>query len=154
AGAADEFTPPAVAPGGSDFTHDRLVLFREIHLRGEQIGTVYIESDLAAQNLRLRRFAGIVALILPACLLVVFLLSSRLQRIISRPLLRLSETARAVSSAKDYGIRAIKSAPDELGTLVDRFNEMLAEIEERDDKLQRSRNFYLTLLEDFPVPVW
>src|SRR5206468_10054590 len=58
--------------------------------------------------------------------------SSDLQRIISRPIFHLAKTARAVSNDKNYSVRATKHGNDELGQLIDGFNEMLGQIQERD----------------------
>src|SRR5262249_1110224 len=71
--------------------------------------------------------------------LVVFLISLKLQRVISGPILHLAQTAKIVSVEKNYAIRAVKQAQDELGLLVDGFNEMLAQIQDRDEELQRHR---------------
>jgi signal transduction histidine kinase/ActR/RegA family two-component response regulator len=68
--------------------------------------------------------------------LAALLLSSRLQRLVSRPILDLAGTARAVSERKDYSIRAAKLGGDELGHLVDAFNDMLGQIQERDSELR------------------
>ncbi len=66
-------------------------------------------------------------------------LSSGLQRLVSRPILDLSETARAVSEGQDYSLRAAKRGGDELGGLVDAFNQMLDQIQERDSALQQAK---------------
>jgi signal transduction histidine kinase len=52
----------------------------------------------------------------------------------------LAQTAKAVSGAKDYTIRAEKHTNDELGQLVEGFNEMLEEIQRRDDELRVHRD--------------
>jgi TMAO reductase system sensor TorS len=78
-------------------------------------------------------------LVLLACGCIAFVLAARLQRLISDPILRLAQTAKAVTVLKNYGIRAVKLTDDELGLLIDGFNEMLAEIQQRDYDLQRHR---------------
>ena len=65
------------------------------------------------------------------------MLSSRLHRFISLPVLSLARAAKAVSDRKDYSIRAVKHSQDELGSLADAFNEMLAQIEARDSELRQ-----------------
>jgi light-regulated signal transduction histidine kinase (bacteriophytochrome) len=70
---------------------------------------------------------------------VALLLSSRLQRLISGPILALADTARAVSERRDYTIRAAKRSADELGALVDAFNDMLVQIQRRDSELQEAK---------------
>ena len=66
-------------------------------------------------------------------------LSSRIQRYISDPILRLAEVARSVALEKNYSVRAAKQSNDELGQLVDGFNEMLGQIQPRDAALQSAR---------------
>jgi len=64
-----------------------------------------------------------------ASLLVAYLISTRLQRQISQPLLALAETATAISERRDYSVRASKISEDEFGQLTDAFNHMLARIQ-------------------------
>ena len=122
------------------FEGDRLIVFKSVKLNGQKIGAVCLKSDLEELHARLRRFAGIVLAILTGTALLAFLLSSRLQRIILRPIVHLAEVARTVSSEKTYALRAVKHADDDLGQLTDNFNHMLAEIERRDEELTRHRD--------------
>ena len=64
-------------------------------------------------------------------------LAARLQRVISGPVLHLVESAQHVTNSNDFTIRAQKETGDELGELVDRFNEMLATLQTRDEELDR-----------------
>ena len=75
---------------------------------------------------------------------IALLVSSMLQKVISVPLVRLTAIAEKVSIEKDYSLRAEKYTDDELGVLVDRFNEMMAQIYERDE-IVRSSNEELEL---------
>jgi two-component system, sensor histidine kinase len=79
-------------------------------------------------------------LILAVSGVVAYLLGDHLQELISEPVVHLAQTAKAVSSRKDYTIRAQKRMNDELGQLVDGFNEMLGEIEQRDAALRHHRD--------------
>jgi len=108
-------------------------------LYDQLVGTVYLESDLKEIQARLTRFAGIVAIVLLGTSLFAFLLSSKLQGVISKPILQLAHTARMVSIEKDYTVRVVKQSDDEVGRLIDGFNEMLAQIQGRDQELQRHR---------------
>ena len=125
---------------GSRFYSGYLVACEPIVLDGEVIGRVCLVSDLNAMRDRIAQYIGVVALVLFASLLIAFLISSRLQRMISEPISGLARTARAVSVEKDYTIRATKQGRDEIGTLIDGFNEMLGQIEERDARLQTARD--------------
>src|SRR5204863_6334349 len=112
---------------------------QSIRLNGQSIGTIYLESDLDELDLRLKRFTGMVGLILVITSLAAFGLSSRLQRSISQPISHLAATARKVSREKNYAVRAARLSEDELGQFTDTFNEMLSEIERRDGELVRHR---------------
>src|SRR6185436_16277684 len=106
---------------------------------GEQIGMLFVESKLDQVQYRIGRSVGIAFAVLALSMIVALLLSARLQRVISGPVLELADTARAVSAKKDYGVRAQKRSADEVGVLIDSFNEMLAQIQKRDMDLQEAR---------------
>src|SRR5215210_1826887 len=130
---------PARPAKDSGFEPDALVVFRPVKLEGQTIGTVYLRSNLDALTSRVKVQALTVGAVFLASGIVALFLSSGLQRLISRPILDLAETARTVSDRKDFSIRAAKRSSDELGHLVDAFNEMLVQIQERDTELQRAK---------------
>jgi PAS domain S-box-containing protein len=134
------FTPPALPPNGSAFQGQRLTLSRPIVHQGETVGAIYLESDMQALYSRLTRYAWIVGVVFAAAVLIAYALSSRLQRLVSDPILHLARVARAVAQEKNYALRATKQSNDELGQLVDGFNDMLAQIQERDAALQTARD--------------
>src|SRR5437879_6680105 len=123
---------------GHRFEHDGLILFRKIVFKGEPIGTVYIHSDLQEMNARIWQYLGITLFVLLASSSVALVVSSRIQRRITKPLFHLVETAKTVSREKDYTVRAVADSKDEMGMLVSAFNDMLANIgqsQEMRDKL-------------------
>jgi light-regulated signal transduction histidine kinase (bacteriophytochrome) len=71
---------------------------------------------------------------------IILLLANWLQRQISRPILQLADTARAVSEKRDYNVRAVPGGVDELGTLTQAFNHMLNQIQEREAALRASQS--------------
>jgi two-component system, sensor histidine kinase and response regulator len=72
-------------------------------------------------------------------LVLALLLSSHLQRSITRPISRLGMTTRMVSISQDYSVAVVRESNDEIGDLTDGFNDMLAQIQERDRVLQEAR---------------
>lgn len=121
------------------FESAHLVLFKSIVEDNEVIGTVYLRSNLTAIDSRLKRYAGIVILVLLASILVTWRVSSKLQGIISEPILSLLNTAENVARDQDFSIRAESHGEDELGMLVKGFNNMLAQIQARDTALQQAQ---------------
>ena len=79
----------------------------------------------------------VLALLLAASFLA-FLLASRLRSVIASPISGLVNATTTVSETGDYTVRAEKLSSDELGVLVDRFNEMLAGIQSRDTDLKKA----------------
>ena len=132
---------PAVASGQTEaywITDHEMALVRSIVLQDKLIGKVYIRSDLQEVRDRLERYAVIVAAVLGISLLAAFVFSSMFQRTTARPIVQLAETARIVSREKKYSLRArVTSAHDEIAILIEAFNEMLAQIQERDAALQQ-----------------
>jgi signal transduction histidine kinase/CheY-like chemotaxis protein len=126
---------PARRDEGQYFDADALHVFERIRRGDEALGTIYIQADLGELRSRLNRFIFIVAVIMAGCLAVTFLVSSRLQRVVSGPILHLADVEARVRERKDYGIRAVKESQDELGMLIDGFNEMLTQIQRRDAEL-------------------
>ena len=129
--------PALPRPNGAYFENGDLLMFRSVVLRGERIGTIYLRSNMNEIDVRLLRYFGIVCLVLLASLGLALLLSSRIQNVISGPITALADVAHLVSVDKNYSIRAVKVANDEIGVLIDSFNEMLSQIEirERDRKI-------------------
>ena len=121
---------------GSRFEDNYLRVFHRIELHGQVLGTVYVESDMQQWDERLKRYTGIVGVLMLGAAIVALLLSSWLQRLISEPILGLQETMRKVSAEQSFALRAVKSNDDEVGSLIDGFNAMLAEIQQRDTALQ------------------
>jgi len=123
------------------FVNGGLDVVKPIILDGETLGRVYLHSDLEELRSRFRSYVIIMALILAASMLIAFILSSKLQKVISTPILDLARTARTISTGKDYSIRAMqqRGRNDEIGSLFEGFNEMLGQIERRDASLQEAR---------------
>jgi len=120
---------------GFSFDEGFLSVFRPIVLDGEVIGTVCLRSDLSPMYQMLKRNIGIIIAVLFLSSLAAFLMSSRLQKVISEPILSLAKVAKVVSEEKDYSTRAVKRGNDEVGLLIDAINEMMEQIQRRDTEL-------------------
>ncbi|MCW8930387.1 MAG: ATP-binding protein, partial [Gammaproteobacteria bacterium] len=108
---------------------------RDIKLQGEQVGSINIIYQHNALIKRLNDYYYLIATIAILSFFIVVLLSTKLQRVFTSPLSELMQTMKSVSVEKKYNIRAKKISHDEYGTLVDVFNEMLNEIQQRDTQL-------------------
>lgn len=132
------------SPSGSGFfplifQGNYLEITQTIILEGERIGYVYLQWSMARLHERQRWHLGFASLALLPALFIAYLLSSKLQRIISRPIMSLARTMKMVSRDKNYSFQVKKESEDELGVLIDGFNEMLAQIKKRDTALEQHR---------------
>jgi signal transduction histidine kinase/CheY-like chemotaxis protein/HPt (histidine-containing phosphotransfer) domain-containing protein len=128
-----------IPPGASRFGEDRLEVTCPIVLNGEELGSVYIRSDLGSLHERTHGYAMVFGGATLAAMVLALGFSSRLTRYIVGPIEHLSRTATDVSVHQNYAVRARKTTRDELGALVDCFNTMLDQIQERDKQLTLHR---------------
>ena len=138
--AAGKFRMPAAHENDALFGSDHVVLFRAIYLRGEQVGTIAVVSDLEAYRAKLRQYTDISIVVMLLSVLVTYLVSSKLLGLITEPITHLAQVATKVTQEEDYSLRAIPRGEDEVGTLVGAFNKMLERIQERDDALQHAKD--------------
>jgi len=131
--------PLPFQPDGERLDAEGMAVYAPILTARGRVGTIGLESDLSELAERQVAFGRSALIVLCLCFLVALVMSYRLREFISEPVLRLADTARAVSQRKDYGLRAEKLGGDELGYLTDCFNEMLDAIQERDGRLEESR---------------
>jgi signal transduction histidine kinase len=139
--AAHSATPLSSIPAAQTEVHwfkDRhITVVRTIVFQGKPAGVVCIQSDLGEWTERLQKYAVIVAAVLLVSLMAAWLTSSVIRRSIAEPIVGLAETASIVSRDKNYSVRAPRTNNrDELAVLITTFNEMLAQIQERDTALQ------------------
>jgi signal transduction histidine kinase/CheY-like chemotaxis protein len=120
---------------------DEAAVFEDIRFNNERIGIVFIQADMAEAWSRMISYLAICGIVLLISFLLSYILSSRLQGVISDPVMELTRTMNEVSSGKNYSIRVEKKSHDELGLLVEGFNEMLAQIQTRDNELEHQREF-------------
>lgn len=131
---------PPRPPDGIAWSKEKLTYTSPVILNNRQVGSLYVESGLSDLHERLQRFELVTVLIAVASLLMVYLLTTALQRNITKPILDLAEMARSVAAEKSYSLRAPSLSGRELHQLSADFNHMLDEIEHRDAALKEARD--------------
>ena len=126
----------------------KMTIVRKIMADNRHIGTLIIRPNLRGLTERLTLFLMITMAVLLLSFMVAYTLSNRLQRLVSVPIMNLVQTMKRVSLEKNYALRSKKTSEDEIGTLIESFNEMLSEIESREDTL-RVRQEHLQRLAHF-----
>ncbi|MEZ5288162.1 MAG: ATP-binding protein [Vicinamibacterales bacterium] len=116
-----------------------VVVSQVVEANGAPVGTLRLQGSLDAVRTRVRTYGWIMSGVLLVSILLAYVISRALTERISGPIARLTAVADRVSRSRDYGARAVKESDDEIGTLVERFNEMLTQIERRTGDLQQAR---------------
>ena len=139
AGAGTEFKMPAPGDDGERFKSDAVTLYHSLSVDGKKTGGIALVSDFSELRAKMMQFRKISALVLIVSILVTALVSDRLVRLITEPILELAGIAGRVSAQEDYTLRVIPRGDDEVGILVTSFNEMLERIQERDAALRGAK---------------
>ena len=106
---------------------------------GEQIGTLTVRMFTPDLSGRLTSdlLIGLGAVLL--AILIGLVIAHRMQRRITEPIERLAKTMRHVRETNDFARTVAHRSQDETAVLVDAFNDMLAQIHSRDERLARHR---------------
>jgi PAS domain S-box-containing protein len=116
-----------------------LEVITPIFLDGQKVSTVVVQSDMKELWERLTAFLVVAAVFMLGSFAAVYLVFSRLQGLITGPILHLAQTMRKISREKDYSVCVVRESGGEIGELIDGFNEMLGQVHLRDEKLARYR---------------
>lgn len=118
-----------ISEDGYRFDENLLTVFKSITVDDKTIASVCLRSDLQPLRAALTHNIYLVVSVIVCVSLAAYLLSVKLQQIISSPILSLTQIARRVSRNKEYSVRAEKKNNDEIGELIDSFNDMLEQIQ-------------------------
>ncbi|QYM77909.1 PAS domain-containing protein [Horticoccus luteus] len=151
-------TPPTqldpIPVGNFEFRDGYLHIYQAVVQNNHRLGTLFISSNLEHVRQRFLLYAALATLVLVGCGVVAGGLANFLQLGITRPIYELAQTARLVSAQRQYSARARIHGTDELGELTETFNDMLAQIEERDQRLLTSEERLHTALSAADMGTW
>ena len=142
-------TCPLPPPRATMFGWSAFDVVAPVSVNEERIGTLYIRRELDDMYARLRVGTAAVLLLLSLAFGIAILTSRRIQQSIASPLLQLADTARAISTTRDYSLRATPASQDEIGAVIHAFNEMLdrmADALERERTANRVKDEFLATL--------
>ena len=120
---------------------ESLELLQPLQYKDEDLGQLYMQVDLQPIRRTLLRYTLIGLFGLVGSTLFGLILALRLQKVISSPVIQLTEAMTSVSGDQDYSRRIANDRTDEMGSLIDNFNHMLSQIEQRDEKLSSQRQY-------------
>lgn len=130
------------------FESGKLVVFEPMMLEGKRVGVVCIRANLSELDSLWQNFIISGLLIVCGASAASYALSSRLQKIVSKPITDITLTAELIARQKDYSVRAEQNSDDEIGVLVAAFNSMLETIEAQNRELVDSNRLLEQRVED------
>jgi signal transduction histidine kinase/ActR/RegA family two-component response regulator len=116
---------------------DRIAVQQPVVERGERLGTVFVVAQYELMR-RLGNYLVILGAVLVLSLGVAFIVSALMQATVTAPILEVTDVAERVIDQRDFSLRVKRTSDDEVGTLVDAFNAMLAEVGRRADEIEAS----------------
>ena len=125
---------------GQRFWSTRMRWYQPVTTGAGPVGAVMIEADLSTMWLDIFNSLGVMLGAMAGALAVALVLAARFKRGIAAPVTELIDAARQVAHSQDYSLRVAHRRNDELGTLIDSFNTMLAQIEDRGAELTGHRD--------------
>jgi PAS domain S-box-containing protein len=143
---------PALAHGvhidGGD-----IQLVRPVVQGGETLGTIYLRAHYDVTG-RVRAYLSVLGAVMVIGLIAALLASSWLQHVVTQPMESMAHAARQIVEKRDYSFRARRTTPDEIGLVVDAFNNMLDEVQARSLALEDSEKLYRAIGESINYGVW
>ncbi len=131
------FTPPPPKAQQFNFTDGYLFSYNSIIKDNERLGTVCIQVDLLPLNQIIQEEVEIGLILLAIVVGLSFLITIFAQSFITKPLLYLNDVMQSIIKSGDYKKRAVVQGKDEIGALTGAFNEMLKQIEKRDNEMEQ-----------------
>ncbi|MES2019618.1 MAG: ATP-binding protein [Pseudomonadota bacterium] len=129
--------PSTPGSDGMRVEDQSLVLYKPVIENGETIGTVYLRAEYTLLA-RALDYLLVAFVVIALALLIAYFLTRRLGTFLTEPISSITEIAREMVTTRDYSQRARRISDDEAGELVDSFNAMLTEIEQRTGALEDS----------------
>lgn len=154
-GSQDPWPSPPEEGYSYHFDKDYLHMFQPIELENKLLGYVYVRYQLRQYKAEQRQQLFAAMVILAVAALFAYLISYRLLKGISSPIGDLAGMAKSVADNNDYSVRAKSSeSQDEIGSLINAFNTMLAQIESRNSALQQSEERLQLALDGAELGTW
>jgi signal transduction histidine kinase/ActR/RegA family two-component response regulator len=133
-------TAPPRNSGGELKSLNDYIYTIPVKQHGEVRGNLVLIVDL--QGVHREIFSCVLIGFLVFCVsgLISYLIAAKSQRVFTEPLMTLVHFADEISEKQDYSLRVNTKSDDEIGRLVERFNNMLTTIEDNNIKLSNHRD--------------
>lgn len=114
----------------------------------EIVGFIYLRASTALLNQKINKYLITMGLVMFGLIILSYILAVELQKVISKPVLKLAGVTGEISVSADYSVRVQKEGSDEIGKLYDGFNIMLEQIQLREKERDEAETARERLLEE------
>lgn len=135
---AGSLRPDKVA--SSRFQHGMLIVTAPIEADQKSIGWVVVCVGSQGYRQKVLLYLAMLTGVALLAGLIGWIISRSMQRIVIQPIHELLVASRLISQERNYQFRVAKHSDDEIGALIDSFNEMLVQINARDKDLVHARD--------------
>lgn len=146
---------------GNIYLNDVLHIREDIKHNEISYGSIHLIVSTTSLKKSFYNQIGIFCIIVLIMAIIIYFSASKMQRIISKPILDLAETAQKISVEGDYSIRLARDGSDEISQLYNSFNKMIHKTEERRNErdkalavVQEQYDRFLTIFNAFPEIVY
>ncbi|EKD28312.1 MAG: hypothetical protein ACD_79C00343G0002 [uncultured bacterium] len=139
---------PIIKDDGFYFDENFITIYHSIYLNNERIGSVVLQSDIKIFQNIFKRSVIITVTLFIFSFLLALILSSKLQNLISSPILSLAYTVKDITETKNYKLCNINHGLDEIGILIESFNKMIATIKKSEEELSMHRDRLQDLVDE------
>lgn len=133
------FSVPAMDQNKFLFTKQELFIFNKIIKENETIGFVCLRFELTELSKIKMDVLSLGFVLLLVGIGLAFLIAMIIKKYISKPLLNLVEVIQQIKETANYKIRMVVEGKDEISVLASGFNDMLENIEKRDNEVAKSK---------------
>lgn len=139
---------PLIVPHyGHYFKEGKFAYSSAVLHENESYGSLYLVSNMQNFRERLNLYYALLFAVIIGAGIMAYGIASKLQHLVTAPILRLANTARYISEEGKFSMRAEKSTEIEVNSLVDAFNRMLDTIQERELTITQSEELFRAAFE-------
>lgn len=125
-------------PEGAHVQESGVIVYRQIHHRDETLGFVVLRANLHAVRSQFYWKLGVLGIVLIIAGSVAYALAGYFRRRIAGPIIALEEGMLRFSREHSSQPLVQRSSNDEIGRLIDGFNDMVKQIHARDQELNQA----------------
>jgi PAS domain S-box-containing protein len=131
------------------FTDGHFHIKEPISFENTSIGTLYLKANSELLTKETQKLAILFSLVFLIMLIISYLLAVRLQKLFTKPILKLADMTAAISLNQDFTLQLEPYGKDEIGFLYQQFNNLLSQLLKRQnerDKAEKEISFLAQVL--------